>query len=251
MKGWVYVISNKAMPGLYKIGYTMKDPEQRAKELNSTGVPHNFKVEYNILVDNPSSLEKRAHRLLSAYHERKEWFRCCLELCVSTIRCAYDGRIYFETNLDKIKKIDNMTIEIKKLNTDIDEISRYIKLKEQELDSCIKNIINRFEKKMCNIFWFSACFAFVEFMFVIFAEDYFEFIKDFTIIISILIFIQFFVCAISPRILEDGKKLILSSKEVTDLRNKFYIETSHLSDKVKALTKKRDELVELFSDMKR
>jgi hypothetical protein len=46
MKGWVYVITNLAMPGLVKVGYSRKDPELRAAELNSTGTPHPFVVEY-------------------------------------------------------------------------------------------------------------------------------------------------------------------------------------------------------------
>jgi len=36
MKGWVYVISNKAMSGLVKVGYSTKDPELRAAELSHT-----------------------------------------------------------------------------------------------------------------------------------------------------------------------------------------------------------------------
>jgi hypothetical protein len=40
MRGWIYVISNNSMPGLVKVGYSMKDPEERAKELDHTGTPH-------------------------------------------------------------------------------------------------------------------------------------------------------------------------------------------------------------------
>ena len=39
-EGWVYILTNEAMPGLVKIGYTMNDPAIRAEELSSdTGVP--------------------------------------------------------------------------------------------------------------------------------------------------------------------------------------------------------------------
>jgi len=37
MKGWVYVITNKAMPSLVKVGFLTKDPGLRAKELGNTG----------------------------------------------------------------------------------------------------------------------------------------------------------------------------------------------------------------------
>ncbi|KFC76184.1 GIY-YIG nuclease family protein [Massilia sp. LC238] len=45
MKGWVYVITNKAIPDLVKVGYSRKDPELRAAELNNTGAPHPYMVE--------------------------------------------------------------------------------------------------------------------------------------------------------------------------------------------------------------
>ena len=36
---WVYVLSNPSSPGLLKIGYTKKQPEERAKQISSaTGV---------------------------------------------------------------------------------------------------------------------------------------------------------------------------------------------------------------------
>ena len=32
-EGWVYILTNEAIPGLVKIGYTMKDPAIRAEDL--------------------------------------------------------------------------------------------------------------------------------------------------------------------------------------------------------------------------
>lgn len=72
MKGYVYIISNKAMPNILKIGYTMKDPSIRAQELNSTGVPHPYTVDYEILVDDPYTLEQKVHRRLKDFRENKE-----------------------------------------------------------------------------------------------------------------------------------------------------------------------------------
>ena len=34
-KGFVYVMSNKSMPGIVKVGMSTKMPEERAKELSS------------------------------------------------------------------------------------------------------------------------------------------------------------------------------------------------------------------------
>ena len=77
MRGWVYIISNKSMPGLVKVGYSMKDPEERAEELDHTGTPHPYVVEYDILIEGELyQVEQRIHHNLSCYLEGKEWFRC-------------------------------------------------------------------------------------------------------------------------------------------------------------------------------
>lgn len=86
MKGWVYVITNKGMPGLVKVGYSTKDPELRAAELNHTGSPHPYLVEYELLIDAPYQIEQKAHRLLAPKREAKEWFRCSPEEAVAAIK---------------------------------------------------------------------------------------------------------------------------------------------------------------------
>lgn len=86
MKGWVYVITNKAMPGLVKVGYSTKDPELRAGELNHTGSPHPYLVEYELLIEEPYQIEQKTHRLLSSKREAKEWFRCSPEEAVVAIK---------------------------------------------------------------------------------------------------------------------------------------------------------------------
>ena len=76
IRGWVYVITNKAMPGLVKIGYSTKDPNLRARELGGTGVPHPFIVDADFLCFNPREVEQRVHSKLFDRREGKEWFRC-------------------------------------------------------------------------------------------------------------------------------------------------------------------------------
>lgn len=106
MKGWVYVISNKAMPNRVKIGYTLKDPKLRAEELAGTGIPHKFEVDYEVLTENPRLLEQRAHSALHLKREAKEWFLCSREEAVATIRqLAADGIIYERFGqLDRIQQ---------------------------------------------------------------------------------------------------------------------------------------------------
>lgn len=97
MKGYVYIISNKAMPGLFKIGYTDRDPEDRARELKaSTGIPYDYDVDYEILVDNPFRVEQEAHSKLREFNEAREWFRCSIGKCINAIKSCCHGRIYYE-----------------------------------------------------------------------------------------------------------------------------------------------------------
>lgn len=86
MKGWVYVISNKAMPGILKIGYSTKDPKLRAEELNHTGSPHPYIVEYEMLIEEPYQIEQRIHKILSGDKEGKEWFRCSVKEAIVAIK---------------------------------------------------------------------------------------------------------------------------------------------------------------------
>ncbi|MDC0435422.1 GIY-YIG nuclease family protein [bacterium] len=105
MKGWVYIISNKAMPGLVKVGFTLKDPELRAAELNCTGAPHPYVVDYEVLVDEPREIEQKVHKVLSAKREGKEWFRTTTEEAGAAIKSVVGSNIQLENhkNVDRAK----------------------------------------------------------------------------------------------------------------------------------------------------
>jgi hypothetical protein len=88
-RGWVYVISIKAMPNLVKIGFSDRDPVNRAAELKvGTGVPFSYEVVYDALVDSPRSIEQLVHKALEEEREDKEWFRCDWAHAVSLVRQA-------------------------------------------------------------------------------------------------------------------------------------------------------------------
>ncbi|WP_157211393.1 GIY-YIG nuclease family protein [Pandoraea sp. B-6] len=86
VRGWVYVITNKAMPNLVKIGFSTKDPRLRALELNHTGIPHPYLVEYDLLVTAPFRIEQQVHMKLQAQREGKEWFRMSVADAIRAIR---------------------------------------------------------------------------------------------------------------------------------------------------------------------
>ena len=62
-KGYVYILSNPAMPGLVKIGRTTISPEARAAQLQSTGVPMPFNVECSVLSPDCADLEENMHAM--------------------------------------------------------------------------------------------------------------------------------------------------------------------------------------------
>lgn len=60
--GFVYILSNSAMPGIYKIGITMRDDIQsRLRELFTTSVPVPFECEYACRVSDCKKVESAIH----------------------------------------------------------------------------------------------------------------------------------------------------------------------------------------------
>ena len=98
-RGWVYIIVNKAMKGLIKIGYSNKDPLFRAKELESTGTAHKYQVVYDALIREPYKVERNVHSQLEEFNEDKEWFNCSIRTAIESIR-KNSPKIFLEA-LDK------------------------------------------------------------------------------------------------------------------------------------------------------
>lgn len=86
--GFVYLLSNDSMPGLYKIGYTHNSPLNRAHELSrSTSCPSPFEVVFYIEIDDPREAEKRFHNQLSDYriNSQREFFRFDIETLITHV----------------------------------------------------------------------------------------------------------------------------------------------------------------------
>ena len=89
-KGYLYILSNPAMPGLLKIGLTMRTVPDRVAELSAaTGVPSAFTVEAYFESSDPQRHERVVHRKL---HQRrvagKEFFRVRLDEAVECLRAV-------------------------------------------------------------------------------------------------------------------------------------------------------------------
>ena len=110
IRGWIYVLTNKAMPGLVKIGFSTKDPMLRVEELSGTGLPFAFDLEYDALVSEPRDVEQKVHKRLVGCREAKEFFRIDVRTAVATIRevLSADGKSViseqpnFVTSTDKL-----------------------------------------------------------------------------------------------------------------------------------------------------
>jgi len=87
--GRVYVLSNPAMPGLLKIGYTLNTVEGRVKELSlATGVPIEFCIEYQLECRDPAGLEAYAHNFFQnrRYNGNREFFSISINDAIEVLR---------------------------------------------------------------------------------------------------------------------------------------------------------------------
>ena len=76
-RGYVYCIANDAIPGIVKIGATVRDPEDRLSEARATTwAPSCFRIVAQAAVDDAFAAEHALHALLAArrFEARREFF---------------------------------------------------------------------------------------------------------------------------------------------------------------------------------
>lgn len=95
-KGFVYILTNPSMPGLVKIGKTIRSVEGRAQELYQTGVPMPFKVARSIEAPDCHELETKMHQRLAENRvsDAREFFR--IEVKVASDALDEEHRIQVE-----------------------------------------------------------------------------------------------------------------------------------------------------------
>jgi hypothetical protein len=94
--GYVYILTNPKMPGLVKIGSGKLPPEERARQLFTTGVPAPFQlIAFHKFED-----ELRAERDLQAIfskqrvHSRREFFEITVEEARTALLRLSDGKLH-------------------------------------------------------------------------------------------------------------------------------------------------------------
>lgn len=110
IKGFVYIMSNKSMPGIIKVGRSTKIPDERAKELSSeTSSPTPFVVEYYALFDDMINAEIITHQKLNEYHHGKEFFNVEIPKAIAIIESIKINHIRlfsktdYDTNVNQFK----------------------------------------------------------------------------------------------------------------------------------------------------
>jgi len=79
-EGFVYLLSNELMPGVYKIGFTTQNPDKRAKEVSAKyKLPKPFQVVKYWRTKDPYILEQRIHSKLKGFRKADEFFEIDLE----------------------------------------------------------------------------------------------------------------------------------------------------------------------------
>lgn len=109
--GFIYVMSNKAYPGIYKIGSTYGLPEERAEELTGTGHLHPFKVEMSYQIKDAEYYEKSVHKILekNRVNKNREFFDIDIRLLKEVLAKLSDkvGRTDNRIKIDEIRKLIN------------------------------------------------------------------------------------------------------------------------------------------------
>ena len=118
MRGYVYILSNRAMPGLLKVGYTTRSMPERLSELNSTGVPTSFVIEIYIDVDNAPKCESLFHRALGSHHYEKEFFK------ISVYKAVEEAKRLIATDVFVVYGIHGKSKDVYLTNTEQEAISR-------------------------------------------------------------------------------------------------------------------------------
>ena len=156
-QGWVYIFSNPGLPKIVKVGFTLKHPRDRAKELSSSGVPRPYVIEYAVRVDDPQKLEKRVHQYLTSerLNDGKEWFRCSADHAIAVLK-AYSQQIYQELttkgaiNAQAIEaeeqvvrdRIREREEEKKQKQRKLEEQTRVSQI-ERDIETCFKTLADR------------------------------------------------------------------------------------------------------------
>jgi len=115
MEGFVYILTNEAMPGYVKIGKTSTSVEQRILELSRTSaVPLPFECYYAARVADMDQVEKAFHDAFGDHRKnpKREFFTISPERVVALLRLLALEEITLSRNIGVESKEDALAIEV-------------------------------------------------------------------------------------------------------------------------------------------
>lgn len=86
--GYIYILTNRYMPGLLKIGKTVHPPKKRARDISrGINIPWEFELVYSKKVENCSLCERKIHDALDnyRYNPDREFFMITLDKALDVI----------------------------------------------------------------------------------------------------------------------------------------------------------------------
>lgn len=90
-EGYIYILENKSLPGILKIGYTDRSPLDRVREINAgTGVIIPWHISTTFPCKSPNHIETLVHQSLSQYRLNKEGFNVSISLAEEIIQKIID-----------------------------------------------------------------------------------------------------------------------------------------------------------------
>lgn len=126
MSGFIYIMSNPTFKdGLIKIGMSDRDPTKyRKSELETTGVPDKFHVEYYAFVSDHYTLERKVHRNLdsSRPNKKREFFQYPIPNAIDLIRQLAGSSIEYEKVYYKSpEEIEKIRLERERVERNVEQ----------------------------------------------------------------------------------------------------------------------------------
>jgi hypothetical protein len=137
MAGFVYIMSNPSFPGLIKIGKSGKDPEGRMNELDGTGLPTPFKLEFSALVDNHHKFERELHIHFdyARANKQREFFAVPIKEVIAKIISSDEFRYTLdEYEGETIEATKAVTKEVQQLNPKNNRLERCYKCGQEVVE---------------------------------------------------------------------------------------------------------------------
>ena len=133
MSGFIYIMSNPSFQhGLIKIGMSDRDPTQfRKAELETTGVPDKFYVEYYAFISDHYAFVRHIHRKLgsSRPNKNREFFKYPIPNAIDLIRQLAGGSIEYEKVYYKSPE------EIEKIRLERERVERNAESQRKQKES--------------------------------------------------------------------------------------------------------------------